>query len=94
MVLNTRSRYARNGIIKTFVSKASCNTLHKMQKTIDARSYSHQALEEIRISSVRRVETGESPEQGCQGYGSGQTRTQSKRLTRYASAAKATQHCG
>ena len=34
----------------------------KCKKTIDARSYSHQTLEENRISAVRRVEAGESPE--------------------------------
>ena len=34
----------------------------KCQKTIDARSYSHQALEEIRISVVHWVVAGESPD--------------------------------
>ena len=34
----------------------------KCKKTIDARSYSHQTLEEIRISAVRRIEAGENPE--------------------------------
>jgi len=33
----------------------------KSKKTIDAWSYSHQTLEEIRIGAVRRVEAGESP---------------------------------
>ena len=33
----------------------------KCQKTIDARSYSHQALEEIRISVVHLAVAGESP---------------------------------
>ena len=41
----------------------------KCQKTIDARSYSHQTLEEIRISAVRRVEAGESPEAVVAGLG-------------------------
>ena len=41
----------------------------KSQKTIDARSYSHQTLEEIRISAVRRVEAGESPEDVITGLG-------------------------
>jgi DNA invertase Pin-like site-specific DNA recombinase len=33
------------------------------KKTIDARSYSRQTLEDIRIDAVRRVEAGESPEE-------------------------------
>jgi transposase len=41
----------------------------KCKKTIDARSYSHQTLEEIRISAVRRVEAGESPEAVVAGLG-------------------------
>lgn len=41
----------------------------KCKKTIDARSYSHQALEEMRISAVRRVEAGESPEAVVAGLG-------------------------
>lgn len=41
----------------------------KWKKTIDARSYSHQALEEMRISAVRRVEAGESPEAVVVGLG-------------------------
>ena len=41
----------------------------KSKKTIDARSYSHQTLEEIRISAVRRVEAGESPEDVIAGLG-------------------------
>ena len=34
----------------------------KCKKTIDARSYSHQALEEIRISVVHLAVAGESPD--------------------------------
>lgn len=41
----------------------------KCKKTIDARSYSHQTLEEMRISAVRRVETSESPESVAAGLG-------------------------
>lgn len=41
----------------------------KCKKTIDARSYSHQALEEMRMSAVRRVEAGESPEFVAAGLG-------------------------
>lgn len=41
----------------------------KCKKTIDARSYSHQALEEMRIGAVRRVEAGESPEFVAVGLG-------------------------
>ena len=41
----------------------------KCKGTIDARSYSHQALEEIRISAVSRVEAGESPEAAVAGLG-------------------------
>jgi transposase len=41
----------------------------KCKKTIDARSYSHQALEEMRITAVRRVEAGESPEFVAAGLG-------------------------
>jgi transposase len=41
----------------------------KCKKSIDARSYSHQTLEEIRISAVRRVEAGESPEAVVAGLG-------------------------
>ena len=39
------------------------------KKTIDARKFSHQALEEMRISAVRRVDTGESPEHVAEGLG-------------------------
>ena len=41
-----------------------------------------------------RIGVGAHQNQGCQGYGSDQTRTQSQRRTRYASAEKTTQHCG
>ena len=41
----------------------------KCKKTIDARSYSHQTLEEMRIDAVRRVESGESPEFVSAGLG-------------------------
>lgn len=41
----------------------------KCKKTIDARAYSHQTLEEIRIDAVRRVEAGESPEAVIAGLG-------------------------
>src|SRR3990172_8939337 len=41
----------------------------KCKKTIDTRSFSHQALEEMRVSAVQRVEAGESPEAGAEGLG-------------------------
>lgn len=41
----------------------------KCKKTIDARCYSHQTLEEMRISAVRRVEARESPESVAAGLG-------------------------
>jgi hypothetical protein len=41
----------------------------KSKRTTDARSYSHQTLEEIRIAAVRRVEAGESPEDAIRGLG-------------------------
>jgi len=41
----------------------------KCKKTIDARSYSHQTLEEMRIAAVQRVEAGESPEVVATGLG-------------------------
>jgi transposase len=41
----------------------------KSKKITDARSYSHQTLEEIRIDAVRRVEAGESPEDVISGLG-------------------------
>jgi transposase len=41
----------------------------KSKKTVDARSYSHEALEKIRIDAVRRVEAGESPEDVIAGLG-------------------------
>lgn len=34
----------------------------RCQKTFDARTLSHQALEQLRQSAVQRVEAGESPE--------------------------------
>ena len=39
------------------------------KKTIDARSYSHQTLEEMRLAAVKRVERGESPEAVATGLG-------------------------
>lgn len=41
----------------------------KCKKIIDARKFTHQALEEMRISAVRRVEAGESPELVASGLG-------------------------
>jgi transposase len=41
----------------------------RCKKTIDARSYSHKALEEMRIAAVRRVEAGEGPEAVAAGLG-------------------------
>jgi len=41
----------------------------KCQKTVDARSFSHQALEEMRMSAVERFEAGESPEVVAEGLG-------------------------
>jgi transposase len=41
----------------------------KSKKVVDARSYSHEALEKIRIDAVRRVEAGESPEGVIAGLG-------------------------
>lgn len=41
----------------------------KCKKTIDTRSFSHQALEEMRMSAVQRIEAGESPEAVAQGLG-------------------------
>lgn len=41
----------------------------KSKKTTDARSYSHQTLEEVRIDAVRRVQAGESPEDVIAGLG-------------------------
>ena len=63
----------------------------KCKKTIDARSYSHQALEEFRISVVHRVVAGESldavvTELGMNHY------TLTERRARYASTTKTTQH--
>ena len=34
----------------------------KCKKTIDAHSYSHEALEKLRRDSIARIESGESPE--------------------------------
>lgn len=39
------------------------------KKTIDARSYSHEALEQLRRDAVKRVEAGESPEAVATGLG-------------------------
>ena len=41
----------------------------KCKKTIDYRSYSHEALEKVRKDSVKRVESGESPEDVAIGLG-------------------------
>ena len=41
----------------------------KCKKTIDARSYSHETLEQLRRDSVKRVENGESPEAVAMGLG-------------------------
>lgn len=41
----------------------------KCKKTIDARSYSHKTLEEMRIAAIQRVESGESPEAVAAGLG-------------------------
>ena len=39
----------------------------KCKKTVDARKYSHEALERLRTDAVKRVEAGESPEAVAQG---------------------------
>lgn len=41
----------------------------KCKKTVDARKYSHDALEQMRMDAVKRVENGESPEAVAQGLG-------------------------
>lgn len=41
----------------------------RCKKTIDARSYSHEALEQLRRDAVKRVEAGESPEAVASGLG-------------------------
>ena len=41
----------------------------RCKKTIDGRSHSHAALEEMRKSAVKRIEQGESPETVAQGIG-------------------------
>jgi transposase len=41
----------------------------KCKKTIDARSYTHETLEQLRRDSVKRVEGGESPEDVAAGLG-------------------------
>jgi transposase len=41
----------------------------KCKKTVDARCFSHEALEQMRISAVERVEAGESPEYVASGLG-------------------------
>lgn len=41
----------------------------KCKKTIDGRSFSHKTLEEMRLSAVKRIETGESPEIVARGLG-------------------------
>ena len=39
------------------------------KKTIDARSYAHETLEQLRRDAVKRVESGESPEAVAAGLG-------------------------
>jgi hypothetical protein len=39
------------------------------KKTNDLRKFSHEALEQLRISAVARVEAGESPEAVASGIG-------------------------
>ena len=58
-------------ITKNFISKVSWNILKgmKYKKTIDARSFSHETLEEMRMSAVKRVAEGESPEAVAMGLG-------------------------
>jgi len=63
------------------------------QKTIDARSYPHQALDEIRISVVHRVVAGESPDVVVARLGMNHC-TLTEHRARYASTTKTTQHCG
>lgn len=41
----------------------------RCKKTVDARSYSHEALEQLRRDSVKRVQAGESPEAVASGLG-------------------------
>ena len=41
----------------------------RCKKTIDARSYSHETLEQLRRDAVKRVEGGESPEVVAMGLG-------------------------
>src|SRR5205085_12705117 len=41
----------------------------RCKKTIDARAYSHETLEQLRRDAVRRVEAGESPEAVSAGLG-------------------------
>lgn len=41
----------------------------KCKKIVDARSYSHDALEKIRKDTVLRIEAGESPEEVAKGLG-------------------------
>jgi hypothetical protein len=41
----------------------------RCKKTIDARSYSHETLEQLRLDAVKRVEAGESPEAVATGLG-------------------------
>ena len=41
----------------------------KCKKTVDARKFSHAALEQMRISAMRRVDAGESPEAVATGLG-------------------------
>jgi len=41
----------------------------RCKKTVDARSHSHEALEQLRRDSVKRVQAGESPEVVATGLG-------------------------
>ena len=41
----------------------------RCKKTIDARAYSHETLEQLRRDAVKRVENGESPEAVAAGLG-------------------------
>lgn len=41
----------------------------KCKKTIDARTFSHKTLEEMRIAAIRRIEEGEGPEAVAVGLG-------------------------
>ena len=59
----------------------------RCKKTIDARSYSHETLEQLRRDAVRRVESGESPEFVAEGLGINR-RTIYRWLAAYSSGGK------